>query len=277
MTLRCLAILIGVSGAGAGVSACGGSATPKPAPEPTISARPTTRVPIEDDSEPETGVTMINARGHMERAAIEAGLAPHTQAMSDCYTTKLAKRRWLGGHVELHWDIAKDGTITAVKLADSNLGARPIEKCLVDIARGAEFGKPVGGDADFMLPLDFSATGGPQVWEEDQAIKAVGGQLAGLAACEKPPKPAPHARKAKPPADADGAKELPKLKYAVPDDVTITLYLGPQGKALSVGFASPTSVIVDEWAACAEKVALAWRLPDTGGHVAKLAVRYRPQ
>lgn len=275
-------VLGGLSGAWG--TACGGKAAPRPVAEPTISAKPITRVPIEDDSEPEQGVTIVNARGHMEREAIEAGLAPHTGALSDCYTTKLARRRWLGGHVALHWDIAKDGTVTKVLLAESDLGAWPIEKCLVDIARGAEFGKPIGGDADFSVPLDFSAKGAPQVWDEDQALKAVGGQLVQLDACDKPPAPpklSPRARKAEQARlereKAEGTKVLPKLKFVVPNDVTVTLYVGPQGKAQSVGFSSPASVIVDDWAACAEKVALAWRLPDTGGHVAKLAVRYRPQ
>ena len=258
----------------AGVAACGGKSAPKPVEEPKISARPTTRVPIEDDSEPEQGVQIINARGHMERAAIDAGLAPHTAELSDCYTTKLNKRRWLGGHVALHWDISKDGTITAVKLAESDLGAWPIEKCLLDVARSAEFGKPVGGDADFMLPLDFSAKGQPAIWDEDQGLRAVGGQLAKLDTCDKPPKPAKAPPKAK---KADPKKEPPKQKFSVPDDVTITVYVGPQGKAHSVGFSSATSVIVDEWAECAEKTALAWRLPDPKGQVAKLAIRYRTQ
>lgn len=61
----------------------------------------------------------------------------------------------------------------------------------------------------------------------------------------------------------------------IPDEVVITLYVGPRGEAQSVGFASQKSMIDEAWAACAEKVALAWRLPDPKGTVAKLAVRYR--
>ena len=68
----------------------------------------------------------------------------------------------------LHWDIRKDGTVTAVKLAESDLGAWPIEKCLLEIARAATFDKPIGGDADFSLPLDFSAKGRLEVWDEDR-------------------------------------------------------------------------------------------------------------
>ncbi len=228
---------------------CGSKAPPAVAPAPKVTAKATTRVPVED-TEQEDGVQFVDARGHMELPAIEAGLSPHAAELTACYTTRVNRRRWLGGHVALHWDIKASGEITAVKLAESDLGAWPIEKCLLEVARAATFGKPVGGDADFMIPLDFSAKGRLITWEEDESIKAVGGQLGKLDACAKG-------------------------KIAQPRDVTITVYVGPHGQAQSVGFASATSVLEDAWADCAEKAALAWRLPDPRGQVAKLAVRYR--
>jgi hypothetical protein len=231
--------------------ACGGKPPPPPPPPAPPPPKPT-RVPVEDDSEPEEGVKIINARGHMEKEAIEAGLEPHQQELMDCYLKKVGRRRWLGGHVKIHWDIKKDGTITAVKLAsESDLGAWPIEKCLIDVARAATFQKPVGGDADFDIPLAFDAKAAVLPWDEDAALRAVGGQLAKLDACGK------HDR--------------------VPDDVTITVYVGPHGKAQSVGFASDRSEIGEKWAACAEKAAMSWRLPDPRGVVAKMAIRYRPR
>jgi len=233
------------------VMACGGGSGPPPAkPEPVISARPTTRVPVEDD-EQEEGVQIINARGHMDPKVIEAGIAPHTQALAECYTTQLKRRRWLGGHVVLHWDIQKDGTVTAVRLAESDLGAWPIEKCLLDVARLAVFGPPINGDADFQLPLEFTAKGRLISWDDDKALRAVGGQLVKLDAC--------------------ATKKVP-----APSDVTVTLYVGPGGKAQSVGFAGKT-VIDDAWAECAAKAALALRLPDPRGQIAKLAVKYRTE
>jgi len=230
--------------------ACGGS-KPKPAePPPTVvSAKPLTRVPVEEPPE-EEGVTVINARGHMEQSVIEAGLTPHNDELTDCYMTKLARRRWLGGHVVLHWDIKKDGTVTAVKLSESDLGAWPIEKCLLEVARSASFGAPIGGDADFSVPLDFTAKGKLISWEDDKGLKAVGGQTIKLDACAKGKVPAP-------------------------SDVVVTVYVGPRGKAQSVGFASAKTTIDDAWGDCAEKAALAWRLPDPKGIVAKLAIKYR--
>jgi hypothetical protein len=226
-------------------AACGGAPKPPP-PKPPEPAPVAKRVPIED-TEPEDGVTFVNARGHMEQAAIEAGLAPHTQALSDCYTTKVGKRKWLGGRVQLHWDISKAGDITSVKLAESDLGSHDIEKCLLDIAKAATFDKPVGGDADFALPLEFTMKGKVDVWDEDKSLRAVGGQLAKLDACK-------------------GSVE----------SVVVTVYVGPRGAAQSVGFSSDKSEIADKWAECAVKAAMAWRLPDPKGQVAKLAIRYRP-
>jgi TonB family protein len=254
------------------VAACGGKSTPAPAaPAPvTVKAKPT-RVPIED-SEVEEGVTVLNARGRMDQAAVEAGLAPHKEALSECYTTRVGKRRWLGGHVVLHWDIKASGTISSVKLSESDLGAWEVEKCLLEVAREATFAKPIGGDADFTVPLDFSAKGGSQIWDEDKGLRAVGGQLAKLDQCfdeSKPAKPVKPVRSVKP---AKGHAQAPA---AAPTNVTITLYVGPHGKAQSVGFSSATSEIVDEWAGCAAKAALAWRLPDPRGQIAKLAVRYK--
>ncbi len=233
------------------LAACGGEPpfeAPKPAPPPPVSKR----VQIEDTAtDPDDGVEIKLAHGHMEPAVVSAGIEPHTDELSACYVTRVNRRKWLGGHVSLHWDIRADGTVTSVKLAESDLGAAEIERCLIDVAKSATFGKPIGGDADFALPLDFSAKGQPLVWDEDQALRAVGGQIARLDKCAA------------------------KAKEPQPDNVVITLYVGPHGTAQSVGFSSNASEIGEKWSECATKLAMAWRLPDPKGQVAKLAVRYR--
>lgn len=247
------ALVLALALASTATAGCGGKSatTTSTTTPPVISARPTTRVPIEEP-EQEEGVQIINGRGRMDPAAIEVGLAPHTQALTDCYMTKVNRRRWLGGRVVIHWDISKAGEIIGVRLAESDLGAWPIEKCLLDVARAATFAKPVGGDADFSLPLEFSAKGRSITWDDDKGLRAVGGQAIKLDACAKG-------------------------KVHAPANVTVTVYVGPAGKAQSVGFASASTLIDDAWAECAEKAALAWRLPDPRGQVAKLAFRYRTQ
>lgn len=236
------------------VAACGGK-PPPPAEKPAHQEPPRAhRIPIEDsthEDDHEDGVTLVTTHGHMEMSAIEAGIKPYAEELTGCYTDKVGRRKWLGGHVTLKWDISRAGEITSVKLAESDLGAHEVEKCLVEVAKKATFAKPIGGDADFTLPLDFSLKGKVDVWDEDKALRAIGGQVAKLDACAKKP-------------------------AEMPSDVVVTVYVGAMGKAQSVGFSSAKSEINDKWAECAEKAAMAWRLPDPKGQIAKLAVRYRP-
>jgi hypothetical protein len=252
------------------VAACGGSA---PKPKPVVEEpKRVTRVPIEDDSEgQEDGVTFVNSKGRISQDQIQAGIAPHQQDLADCYMSKVGKRRWLGGHVVLQWNLEADGTVSSVKLTESNLGSWDIEQCMLDIAWQATFGKPQGGKVDFTVPLDFTAKGGAQQWNEDQALRAVGGQLASLDDCDdfeidKGKK----SKKKHPPVEKDERPEK------APTNVFVTMYVGPGGKLQSVGFASPTAEVGHKWAACAEQAASAWRLPDPRGQIAKLAVRYKP-
>jgi hypothetical protein len=238
-----------VAGAASAIAACGGSA--KPAPPPELSARPVTRVATEEP-EADDGVQVIASKGHMDPRAVDAGIAPHRAALIACYTERVGRRRWLGGHALLRWEVAADGAITRVLLVSSDLGAWPVEKCLLEVARATTFGKPVGGAAaELLLPLEFSAHGQPPLWDVEQSAQAIGGQLTKLAACAKGTAP--------------------------PTEVAITLYVGPRGRVESVGFASATTSIDEAWATCAEKTALAWQLPDPKGQVTKLAVRYRPR
>src|SRR5436309_830720 len=155
------------------IAACGGKQNPNPGPTVDESGEHAETPPdqganmippekMDEDTKPEEGVTIINAHGHMEKEAIEAGLQPHQQELMDCYLKKVGRRRWLGGHVKIHWDIKKDGTITKVVLSsESDLGSWPIEKCLLEVARSASFDKPIGGDADFDLPLALTPKAPP--------------------------------------------------------------------------------------------------------------------
>lgn len=240
------------------LAGCGGAGPA--APPPRVSPVPLTRAPVAEPEEADDGMVVTSGKGHVEPAAVDAGIAPHRGALSSCYTDRVGNRRWLGGRLALRWEVAADGSIGRVLLADSDLGAWPVEKCVLDAAREASFGAPVGGAAEVTLALEFSlcqpasgcsARSQPVIWDDEQSARAVGGQLARLDACARG-------------------------KVAAPRDVRITLYVGPRGRAASVGFASAASELPEAWAACAEKAALGWRLPDPRGQIAKLAVRYRP-
>jgi len=224
------------------LAACGSSA---PAPQkPKTSAHTTW-----EDEEPDDGVELISTRGKMDPAQVEAGIAPHAAALEACYKSRVGKRRWLGGKVDLKWEIGGDGVLKSAQVATSDLGAWPVEKCLLEVARQMTFAAPRGGDADFSVPLEFSARGQSQWWDEAQAAQAVGSHTDELTAC----------------AEAAGTD---------PASVMITLYVGTRGKVQSVGFASTAQPIPDTWADCAADKVLAWQLVDPRGSVAKLTISY---
>jgi hypothetical protein len=243
-------------GVGLALGAAGcGSAPPPVDPGPTISATPLTRVAVTEDAD--DGGQVVSDKGHLEPAAVDAALASRRAELTRCYTQKVGRRTWLGGKVVLRWAVAADGTLTSVRITESDLGAWPIERCLLDIARQAMFGTPVGGPAELTLPFELSVAKPlpvalpPAFAEDAPRAKLIASQLAKLDGCAKG-------------------------KVVAPGDVVVTIYAGSRGRALSVGFASTTDVD-DAWSACAEKTALGWRLPESKGQVTKLALRYRPR
>lgn len=232
------------------LAACGGA--PKPAPV-VAEAPPDDNGNRDEDEEPseDDDLEVVSTRGKLDPEAVTRAIEPHAGEVEACYADKVGRRRWLGGGIELRWDVDADGTVTSVRLVTSDLGAWEVEKCILDIARQLSFGKPRGGKTHVTAPVAFSLGSGAVVWTEDQTVRAVGGKLKDLGACAK---------------SAAGVD---------PTNVTVTMYVGTRGKVQSVGFASPTG-FDDAWADCAAGRAMAWALTDPRGKVAKASFVYNP-
>lgn len=251
--LGSLALLLGVAGCGGATSAGGGTTAPKDSRDRAQ------ELAAEDD-----GVTLQSSRGVLEPEQIRAVVEPHTNELSACYVSRVGDRRWLGGRVTLKWELGEGGEVRSVQIADSDLGAWPVEKCLLSVSRRLRFPAPRGGATDFTVPLEFSATGQAAVWGQAQSAAAVGGQLAKLDACG-----------AEEPATGEAQALTQAGEALAPRDVLLTLYLGAQGQVLSAGFAVEEAAgFTDRWAECAHKAALSWRLTEPRVPVAKLSVRY---
>ncbi len=232
------------------VAGCGGPSTPPPT-EPVEVRDSGHRQAPPDDGEEDDDVEIVSTQGKLDPEVVTRALSPRAGEVEACYVQNVGKRRWLGGGVEVRWDVDLDGTLTAVRLVRSDLGAWEVEKCVLAIARQLDLGKPRGGKAHVSAPLAFSNGSGAALWDEDQAVRAVGGRFKELGECAK----------------AAAAPE--------PVNVTVTLYVGTRGKVQSVGFASPQG-FADAWADCAHGRAMAWALPDPRGKVAKLSFVYNP-
>jgi hypothetical protein len=232
---------------------CGGHARPSS----TVTTTETDSDPVADvadDRDPDSdddGVELVSDRGRFEPEVAAAKFAPHATAFDACYRDQLARRRWLGGGVEMTWSVAADGKLESVHLGASDLGAWPIEKCLLAVARQVDFGKPDGhGKAAVTFPVQFAGGSGALAWDSDQAERAVASHRRDLAACAK-----------------TGGGD--------PANVTVTVYVGTRGAVQSVGFAAPLP-LADAWGDCAAAKVSAWTLTDPRGKVAKLSFVYHP-
>src|SRR5438067_1052220 len=91
------------------LAACGGSSGPaKVATDPAPHRDPVDHV---EPSDGDDGVDVVSTRGHLDPSEVDDALEPHEQALQDCYLSQVGTRKWLGGHVELHWDVGGDGAI----------------------------------------------------------------------------------------------------------------------------------------------------------------------
>ena len=232
------------------LAACGGGGSAaRDVEEPKD--RPSKAAHHAEEEEPDDGLAVESTRGKVSDDDIHAAIDPVSAELQECFLSQVGKKKWLGGRVEIKWEVAGDGILTSAQIASSDLGAWPVEKCLLELSRAMTFPPPQGEKAaDFSVPFDFDGARPAQWWDEEKAAAVLSKHTADLGACAA------------------------TAKTADPTDVHVTLYVGTRGKVQSVGFASP-ALVDDAWAACAEKTVMGWTLSDPKGSVVKLAFVYR--
>lgn len=243
--MRCAALaLLGA------LAACSGGG--KPAPVEPGDGDGDGSAPVDagvpDAADDGVGVTAL--KGKLSPEKITAGVTPQLRAIQACYQDQVGARRWLGGAISIKWFVDATGAIEQVQLDQSDLGAWPIEKCILQAAAAATFAAPSGGATDFSLPIEFPARSQPLWWDEDRGNATVSKHVSKLAACATADAPAP-------------------------SDVLITVYVGTRGKVESIGFATAADDgLYPAWADCAHAAIASWILSDPKGKVAKLMFRY---
>lgn len=172
------------------------------------------------------------APGVAESAIRSAG--PDFQA---CYRDHAG--RYVGGHVSLAVRVGTDGKKRRAWVDGSDLGSWEVEKCLLGVARGLGLGAAKGGDVTVNVPLDFSPGAEVAAMGEAQSREAA-------------------------------AKLKALLHCGAAKTTDVTVYVGPGGRVLSIGFGRPPT---DHWAECAAERAKDVVLADPRGQVAKGTVQ----
>ncbi|MBI4511725.1 MAG: AgmX/PglI C-terminal domain-containing protein [Deltaproteobacteria bacterium] len=230
---------------------CGGSSKKQVAPPRHRGPGEETTVrdesPVDDDDE--SGMQVEGLLGRIEMTDVQPVLEKRWSAIQSCYRNHVGELSYVGGIVDLRFRVGRDGAVTRAWVSQGDLGAWPVERCVLEIARRLTFPKPVGGEAEFSFPIEFPGHGSVVNLDEQRAEAELGEKLDNLSRC--------------------GA--------GAPSRVRVTVYIAPGGAVKSVGFSTdaeePPS---DAWAECAAKVALGWRLSDPRGRVWKAQGWYRP-
>src|SRR5262245_54036781 len=91
--------------------------------------------------------------GRLDEAVVQRAVADAESAIEWCLRHPAGGLDYIGGRGVVAARVSRDGHVNHAQVVDGDLGAWPVEKCLVDLARKLSFGKPQGGEAEVRIPL----------------------------------------------------------------------------------------------------------------------------
>lgn len=124
------------------VVGCGGAA----AETTTTTTTTTTR---REDPPPDDGSSITGLMGSISQDAVQGTLEPRMDSFMHCFETRLRTVHFLGGEIRMAFRVHTDGTVLWVYPAESSLGDRDVESCILGVAQRAHFPHPHGGEAEF--------------------------------------------------------------------------------------------------------------------------------
>jgi TonB family protein len=227
--------------------ACGGAEKKETVPSEPSPGEGRGQAPPAPDEEEPGDIEVQGLLGRLEPSQIQPVVERHWSDIETCYRTHIGRHRFIGGHVELKFRVNRDGTVKRVHVLEGDLGAWPVEKCVLEVAQLMMFPKPKGGEAELQFPIDFPGRGSVAILAEAGADAELQPHFETLEEC----------------AEAGRSTR-----------VRLTVYTGPGGAVKSAGFVAPDGSLDPAWADCAEKKILTWKLTDPRGKVMKATSWY---
>lgn len=238
MELRSIGITGIVLALGASALGCGGGASESTSTTTTAaSERETT------SREPDDGAQITGLMGTISQEAVRNTLEPRMDSFMRCFEQRLASVRFLGGDFRMEFRIHVDGTVAWVYPAESSLGDRDVETCILASAARAHFPRPRGGEAEFAWGFSLDPPGDVRA-----PIAFVSSGIDTLVAAER----------------TNVETQCGQGNYAV------TAYVQPGGSVLAAGVATDST----DAAAHLDCVATAvrgWTFPDPGSYAGKVS------
>lgn len=216
---------------------------------PTKDPEPAKTGPTEPDKNP--NVTIEGDLGTIDEAMVQKKFTESRDEVSACVHKGVENAEYVGGDFYFTFRIALDGTVKTLDMR-SSVGHRDIETCIYNFAKGLQFPKPEGGEAQVSFSWSFNATMDVQhQWDAAKLGSAWTKLRPKLVRC------------------SDGTNEAPS-EYQVVFFVLPDAELGPVG--VSSGKVLPS----DKFFKCVRSALKDAKLPDPLGAVARVALTIAP-
>lgn len=192
--------------------------------------------------ERDDGAEITGLMGTIPRDEVEGALNPRLPRFLRCFEQRMGDVEFLSGNLRMAFRIHTDGTVAWVYPAESDVGDRQAEQCVLALARQVRFPRPRGGEAEFSWGFGFDAPDDvrpPLNWASD----ALGRRLADVGTIARE-------------CNARGAYR-------------VTAYVRPGGRVLAAGGSAPSAdaeAVLD----CILDRVRAWEMPDPGSYPAKI-------
>lgn len=188
------------------------------------------------------GAQITGLMGTIPRDEVEDALNPRMNRFMRCFEQRMGDVEFLSGNIRLSFRIHTDGTVAWAYPAESDIGDRQAEQCVLGVARSTHFPRPRGGEAEFSWGFGFDAPSDvrpPLNWQEN-ALGARLGDVSDIArACNA----------------AGGYR--------------VTAYIEPGGRVLAAGGSAPSADAEPALDCILERVR-GWNMPDPGSYAAKV-------
>ncbi len=220
------------------IVACGGG-TPEPQhveTAPTATATTTSHAPV-----------VRQELGSIDDRAVSNTFNDLSSQFEACQKSGLKRLAYLSGRAKFFMRVGEDGKTKWTYIEESTLGDYDTERCMLDVIEGAQWPKPIGGDATVERDLTFdpSEARQPADWPADKVAASLGKHKKDLDKC------------------VDSA---PNAKFRV------TAYVEPhgkEGKVVAAGVAT-SSKEGGEQVKCIVEAVKTIKMPSPGSYAAKV-------
>lgn len=199
----------------------------------------------EREREPNDGAEITGLMGTIRTDEVQNALNPRMPRFMRCFEQRMGEVEFLAGDIRMAFRIHTDGSVAWVYPAESSIGDRQAEQCVLEVARATRFPRPHGGEAEFAWGFGFDAPDDvrpPLNW----AAEALGDRLEDVGAVARE-------------CSAGGE---------------ITAYIEPGGRVLAAG-GSVTSIDAEAGLDCILEQVRSWEMPDPGSYPAKVTFAVR--